>query len=185
SERDRIPQLRERLLSAGQRLELREVGRAALELAGLEAGFFNVRRHVREGLTPVELQLQWRVTPGRAFPGATVLDAHRKAPRGRVTLVTSDRELAIDAQISLDGSTVGRVLDAGRSHTRDEWLGLALLDVAVGHPGLAGFTSGEARVRTISAPATNNRSLWVDPQRHSWATRDKTPFPPLVRPAWS
>ncbi|MDB4959236.1 MAG: putative aminomethyltransferase, partial [Myxococcales bacterium] len=57
AERDRIPQLRERMLAAGQRLELREVGRAALELAGLEAGFFNVRRHVREGLTPVELQL--------------------------------------------------------------------------------------------------------------------------------
>jgi aminomethyltransferase len=184
-ERARLPGLRAQLTALGRRFELRQIGLPALEIAGLEAGFFNVRRWVRDGLTPIELQLQWRVTTGRTFPGSVALAEHRRAPRGRVSLVASPAALAIDAAIELDGAPAGSVLDAGYSPTRGEWLGVAMLDRAVGHAGLTGFTSGGAPVRTISAPAVNNRSLYVDPQRHSWATREATAFPPLVRPSWS
>ena len=99
-------------------------------------------------------------------------------------MIASARELPIDAAIELGGERVGSVLDSGWSHTRDEAIGIALLDVAVSHAGLRGFACGEVAVRTISSPAINNRSLYVDPQRHSFAARDKVDFPPLVRPSW-
>jgi len=182
--RDRVGATRDQLLSTGIRLDVRAAERDALDLAALEAGFFNVRKQVRPGLTPVELQLQWRVSAGRSYPGSAVLEQHRKSPRGRVAMIASVRELPIDAAIELGGERVGSVLDSGWSHTRDEAIGIALLDVAVSHAGLRGFTCGDIAVRTISSPAINNRSLYVDPQRHSFAARDKVDFPPLVRPSW-
>lgn len=183
-DRARLPEIRGRVIELGASFGLRRVGLDALDACGLEAGFFNVRRHVRDGLTPVELQLQWWVSAGRAFPGAAALAEHRRAPRGRVALVASPRELAIDAPIELDGRTVGHVLDARWSPTREEGLALALLDRDISHAGLAGFACGGTPARTISAPAVNNRSLYIDPQRHSWATREATKFPPLVA-RWS
>ena len=100
-------------------------------------------------------------------------------------MIAAEREITRDASIELDGATVGRVVDAGHSHTRGDWVGIALLDRPVAHAGLAGFRCGEVAARTISSPAVNNRSLYVDPQRHSWATRQTATFPPLVRPSWS
>jgi len=185
TERTRLPELRERIATLGRKFELCAIGLPALERAGLEAGFFNVRRWVSDGLTPVELQLQWRVSAGRRFPGSAALAEHRRAPRGRVSFVASAAELAVGAAIELEGAPVGRVLDAGYSPTRGDWLAVAILGCAVGHAGPTGFTCGGTAVRTISAPAVNNRSLYVDPQRHSWATRETTTFPPLVRPSWS
>lgn len=184
-ERSRVPEIRELLLGAGTRYDLHEVSLAAIESCMLEAGFLNVRRDVRDGLTPVELQQQWRTTANRTFPGSAALAAHRTGPRGRVVFIASEVALTDDAPILLDGARVGTVLHADRSHTRNEYLALALLDVAVSHPGLSGFVSGDAPVRTISGPAVNNRSLYVDPQRHSWATRATATFPPLLRPRWS
>jgi aminomethyltransferase len=183
--RDRLGAIKDRLLSVGIRLDARAVGRDAVELSALEAGFFDVRRHVRPGLTPVELQLQWRVTAGRTYPGSDVVAAHRVAPRGRVAMIAGPRELPTDAAITLAGERVGYVLDSGWSFARDEAIGLAMLDVAVSHAGLHGFACGDIDVRTISAPAVNNRSLYVDPQRHAFATRASVDFPPLVRPTWA
>jgi glycine cleavage system aminomethyltransferase T len=119
------------------------------------------------------------------YRGADAVAAHRRAPRGRVTTIAAESEIRADADVELDGKRVGSVLHAGRSHTRGDWIGLALLDLAVAHAGLDGFSCGGAPVRTASAPAINNRSVYVDPQRHSWATRDREAFPPLVRPRWS
>jgi hypothetical protein len=51
-------------------------------------------------------------------------------------------------------------------------------------PGLAAYgvtRAGEnAKVRVISAPAVNNRSVYVDPQRHNYRGRATQEFPPLV-----
>lgn len=183
--REELPALRALLLEAGQRYDLREASLPALDLCRLEGGFWNVRREVRPGLTPVELQLQWRVSAGRAYRGAEAVAAHRREPRGRAIMIASASEIRTDSSIGLDGARVGSVLHAGPSPTRGDWLGLALLDLSVAHAGLSGFTSDGAAVRTISAPAVNNRSVYVDPQRHAWATRDRDAFPPLVRPDWS
>ena len=58
---------------------------------------------------------------------------------------------------------------------------IAVLAMPHAHPGLGSLevaTSG-ASVRVISAPAVNNRSLYVDPQRHSYGTRSEQAFPPI------
>ncbi len=184
-ERARLPEVREHLLAAGRAFDLRIVDPAALALCALEAGFFTPRRDVRPGLTPVELQLQWRLNAGRTYPGSSIVEARRREPRGRVALVVAPDTLTDDATVTLDGRPVGTILHAGRSFTRDEWLAAALLDRTISHPGITELTSGGVALRTISAPAINNRSLYVDPQRHSYATRHGDRFPSLLRPAWS
>jgi glycine cleavage system aminomethyltransferase T len=153
-ERDRLPAVRGLIEDAGRRFALRPIGLAALERCSLECGFFNVRREVRPGLTPVELQLQWRVSADRSFPGAAALAARRAAPGRRVTMVAGAAGLADDDVIELGGRTVGTVLHGGESFTRGEWLGVALLDRAIAHPGLTGLLGrGTVPLRTVSAPA--------------------------------
>jgi glycine cleavage system aminomethyltransferase T len=173
--------VRDAVETIGRAFELRTVGLEALERCALEAGFFSVRRQVREGLTPVELQLQWRLGSTKSYVGSEAVAAHRRAPKGRVAMIASAAALERDAAIDIDGTRVGTILDAGWSPTRDEHIGVALLDRAVSHAGLTGFASGGHAVRTISAPTVNNRSLYVDPQRHTWASRATDVFPPLVR----
>ncbi len=51
-----------------------EVSLETLDLCALENGFFSVRHASAEGLTPLELQLQWRVSARKRFPGATAIE---------------------------------------------------------------------------------------------------------------
>ncbi|HKE14907.1 MAG TPA: hypothetical protein VKB80_08595, partial [Kofleriaceae bacterium] len=184
-ERDRLAGVVETIRAAGRRFDLRTASLEALDLCALESWFFNVRREARDGLTPIELQLQWRVSYGRAFTGADALAARRHQATRRAVLIAAGDEMAEDAPVFHCGREVGRTLHTGPSHTRGDWLGVALLDRALAHAEVTGFVSrgpaGDVAVRTLSAPAVNNRSLFVDPQRHSYLTREDDEFPPLVR----
>ncbi|HEX3760744.1 MAG TPA: glycine cleavage T C-terminal barrel domain-containing protein [Kofleriaceae bacterium] len=179
-ERGRLPALRDQILTVGQRFELAEISLAALEVAQLENLFWNPRRDWAPGLTPIELQLQWRVSYDRAFPGAAALHRRRQAAHRRAVLLCADRALAADARVIADRRDIGSVLHAGWSPTRGDWLAIAIVERALAHAGL-GFEVGGVAARTLSAPSIDNRSLLVDPQRHSFATRDTDGFPPLVR----
>jgi glycine cleavage system aminomethyltransferase T len=182
-EREQAAGLCDEILAKGANLGIRAISTEAHDLCQLEAGFFNVRREVRTGLTPIELQLQWRVTRDREYPGSTALRAHRATRR--VVLAASEQPMATDADVKLDGTCVGTILHAGPSLTRGGHIAVALMDLSVSHAGLSGFAVDSAAVRTLSSPAVNNRSIYIDPQRHSFATREQVAFPPLVRPAWS
>ncbi|HLL22930.1 MAG TPA: hypothetical protein VK427_12410, partial [Kofleriaceae bacterium] len=173
--RAHLSAVREQILDVGRAFELRVASRDTIDLCALEAGFFNVRHEVRPGMTPVELQLQWRVTAGRV-PG---LARHR--PTQRCVTFAAPGPLVPDADVELAGAGVGRVLHARFSPTRGEYLGIALVDIGVAYAGLRGFRAGETPLRTIASPAVNNRSLYVDPQRHTFSSRDTTAWPPLVR----
>jgi len=59
---ERLESVRARLLEVGEPLDLVEADLEALDLCALENGFFSVRHGPLEGLTPLELQLQWRVS---------------------------------------------------------------------------------------------------------------------------
>ena len=78
---------------------------------------------------------------------------------------------------------VGEVVAAAFSPSIGGVAGMALLDVSVAHPGIDAFlVPGEEidrPVRSASSPLLFNRSLLVDPQRHTYATRDETNDPPL------
>jgi glycine cleavage system aminomethyltransferase T len=180
-ERGRLAELRDQITTVGRRLELVEISLAALELAQLENLFWNARRDRAPGLTPIELQLQWRVSYDREFPGSAALNRRRKTAHQRAVLLCADRELEPGARVVADGRDLGSVLRAGRSPTRGDWLAIAIIERAFAHAGLGGLDVGGVTARTLSAPAIDNRSLLVDPQRHSFATRETDDFPPLVR----
>lgn len=180
-ERGHLAELRDQIMMVGRQFELAEISLAALELAQLENLFWNARRDSAPGLTPIELQLQWRVSYDREFPGSAALHSRRTTARRRAVLLCSDRELTTDARVVAGGRDIGSALHAGRSPTRGDWLAIAIIERALAHAGLGGFDIGGAAARTLSAPSIDNRSLLVDPQRHSFATRETDDFPPLVR----
>ena len=61
--------------------------------------------------------------------------------------------------------------------------GTALLDIPVAHPGIdvffASHEDAKRPIRTVSSPLVFNRSLLVDPHRHTHETRDRSLDPPL------
>ena len=179
--RGELTTVRAAVLEAGAQFDLREVGLDALDLCALENGFFNVHRDGLAGLTPIELQLQWRVSYHRTYPGSAALVARRAVATQRSVMVASREPIDRDASVELAGERVGAIINVCKSPVRDEWLALAVVDRDIAHPGIE-FTVGGVRVRSVSSPAINNRSAYVDPQRHSYLTRDRDAFPPLVRP---
>jgi aminomethyltransferase len=119
---------------------------------------------------PDELQLRWRIDPTKQFEGSDALRA--RTPARRATCFTAHGEPK--PEVSLDGREIGSVIAARWSATRAEWVGWALLDSALAVPGLV-FDGG---LHTVSPPMLDNRSLFVDPRKHS--LRGEQAFPPLV-----
>lgn len=178
--------LESRIAEAGGSFDVRRVGLDALDQCALENWFFNIRREGTEPVTPIELQLQWRVSYGKSFVGSDALKARRReGPGQRLTSLLASGELARGDIVMLDGTKAGRIVNAGFSHTRDEWMALALIDVQWAYPGIGEFRiDGDGRAttaRSVAPPVLNNRSLSVSPQLHSYATRHEHPMPDVVR----
>jgi aminomethyltransferase len=179
-----------RLARLGEGLGAREVGLAALDQAALEGWHFNIRAlrgAAAADLTPVELQLQWRVSydPQRRYVGAEALRARRaRGAAVRLTCFSAAGPVAAGDAVTMGERIVGRVLAAGFCHARGEEVGMALLERSLAHPGIhdwrARTGAGEVPLVTRTPPLLDNRSLYVDPHRHSYATRASDPFPPLV-----
>ena len=173
----------DRLLGAARDMDGAVVGLDVLDRCALENWFFNVRAEGRADATPLEFQLQWRLSRRKAFVGSEALARRREAGiTQRLTcLVSDDGPAHTGDAVSRDGRLVGSVLNAAISPTRGDWVALALVDLAYAHPGIAGFALGDAAApaRSVSAPVVNNRSLYVNPQVHSYATRGETAFPDL------
>jgi glycine cleavage system T protein (aminomethyltransferase) len=182
--RDEADAFVERIVERGAAFDLATATLEALDTCALESWFFNVRREGGADVTPVELQLQWRVSYERTYPGVSALLERRAAPtKRRIVLVAAGAPLAERDRVLCEGDAIGELLAATRSPTLENWLGIALLDASLAYPGIEGFTvargSSAIPLRSLSAPPINNRSLYVDPQRHSYLTRDRDLFPPL------
>lgn len=184
--REDVADVEARILDEGGAFDLRQVGLDALDQAALENFFFNIRREGRQPVTPIELQLQWRVAYGKDFVGAGALKRRRReGPRERLTCLLSPSQIVVGDEVGLHDERVGRVVNAGFSSVRGDWVALALLDTACAHPGIDQFTvlrNGCAvPLRSVSPPVLNNRSLGVSPQLHSYSTRHEYPAPSIVR----
>jgi glycine cleavage system aminomethyltransferase T len=170
----------------GRAFDLRRVGLEALEQCALENWFFNIRREGRAGLDVLELGLQWRVSSRKeAYVGAAALaEQRRRGPRRRLTCVLG-AAIAVGDAVVLDGETIGVVVNAGWSGTRGAFVGAATIDVRYAHPGVDRYAvahdGATHPVRTVSAPVIDNRSMYVSPMRHGYATRGGDDFPPLVQ----
>ena len=184
--RDARDALETLLLEKGEPLGVARGTLDALDQCALENFFFNVRREGREPVTPIELQLQWRVSYDKDAVGLEALRRHRATPVAtRLTSLITDRTVTVGAEVHLDGEVVGRVVNAGWSATRGDCVALALLDVRWAHPGIETFTvwheASAVPARSLTPPLLNNRSLFVSPQLHAYATRAEIAMPPLAR----
>lgn len=190
-ERHRADSLVEKLEAAGREYGLVRASAETLSLARFEGWFFDPA-FVPEGATPVELQLQWRLDPNRSWLGKEAVDARRASPdRQRLTCLSADGELAPGDVVLAGEQPIGRVVRAAFSPLRGEWIASALLDVAWAHGGIDRYHAEHAsgaprsdatRVRTMVPPLVDNRSLHVDPRRHTYRTSDELTFGPLARP---
>lgn len=183
--RTSLDSLRGRLLDCGAPFGCIEASEEALRACVRENWFFDVTRQGRSDLTPVELGLQWRVSFKKDFIGAAALrDRRSNASARRATAIRSAHAMAPGQAVSFDGTSIGTVLDAGPAPTLGGFTGVALLDPRYAHAGIDRYDVGGRRVHTFSPPAVNNRSQFVNPQRHSYAKRDEIEFPEAARVRW-
>ena len=182
--RSEIPALTARLLEEGRRFDVAGTDLEALDQCALENGFFNIRREGAFDLTPIELQLQWRASYQKDYVGAAALRQQRsKGASARVTTIVGGSPLVEGDSVFLGETRIGRVVNAGFSPTRGDWVALALVEERWAHPGLrltAVHGDGRLDIHSVSPPVINNRSLYVHSQRHSYRTRDEQAFPPLI-----
>jgi glycine cleavage system aminomethyltransferase T len=161
-----------------------EASLATLDLCALENGFFSVRNGSVAGVTPLELQLQWRLSTRKGFPGVDAVKARRAdGVRRRLTHFVAQGPVHPGDEIHHEDLVVGQVQSAAFSPGSRGFVGTALLDIEVAHPGIDTLTTKSKdriqSIRTASSPLVFNRSLLVDPHRHTHATRDETNDPPL------
>ena len=167
------------------RFDLVEVGSAALDRCALENGFFCPRHRGVSGLTPLELQLQWRVTYDRSYRGSAALLATRaREDLRRVVWVLGrleDPAPTPGGVIRREDVEVGVLLEGHHSGTLGCFVGLALLDRSLAHPWIDGlFTAEGLELRTEAPPLLHNRSLFIDPRKHIYEARAQDVFPPIV-----
>jgi aminomethyltransferase len=177
--------LEARLLEAGRPLDLVPVGVDALDACALENGHFTIRTRrdtpLAAPLTPLELQLQWRIAYDKDFCGAEALRARRAAGfKVRATGFTADGSLAPGTPLRLGDEDAGEVLATQLSPGLGTWVGSALLHRRLAHPHVpltATSDAGVVRVTTRTTPLVYNASLQIDPHKHSYATRGVVPAP--------
>jgi glycine cleavage system aminomethyltransferase T len=181
---DRVDPLRATLIDRGAPFDIAEADLAALDQCALENWYFNIRREGLADASPIELQLQWRVSAGKEFTGAAALAERRARATQRLLLCAGPTELAIGDRVVHGATEIGTVINAGFSSVRGDWVASALVDRPYSHPRIRAYeiVHGSARVpiETLAAPALDNRSLYVNPQQHSYQTRNEVQFPPVV-----
>jgi aminomethyltransferase len=176
--RSQASDLETRLAEVGRPLGLVTVGCEALDVCALENGHFSMRTPretaLARPLTPIELQLQWRVAYDKAFVGAEALRARRaEGARVRATSFTADGALTPGQTLQLGGEDAGEVLATSFSPTLGAWVGTALLTRRLAHPHIeltASSDAGAVSLTTRTPPLIDNLSLHVDPHKHSFAT---------------
>jgi glycine cleavage system aminomethyltransferase T len=173
-----------RLFELGKEFDLLEVSQNDIDRAALESGFFCPRHRGVLGRSPVELQLQWRLSPDRQdFRGhAGVAAARAQPPARRLCWVIGRLEqgAAPLGPILREGSEVGELLDGFVSSSLGCFVGLALIERPLAHPWIAEFWAGDCELRTEAPPLLQSRSIFVDPRKHVYAHRDEDRFPPIV-----
>jgi len=181
---DEAEEARRELLELVRSVGGAEVSLQTLDLCALENGFFSVRHGSFEGLTPIELQLQWRVSTRKRFPGvAAIEDRKARGISRRLTYFVARDGVETGDLLRGPDAPVGEVMTAAFSPGVGGVVGAALLDISVAHPGIDEFFVPDrdptSPIRTVSSPLLLNRSLLVDPHRHTYSTREDATDPPL------
>jgi glycine cleavage system aminomethyltransferase T len=177
--RARLGEVAAALRAAGDDMDLVDLSVEELDLAVLENGFFSIRLPGVTTLTPVHLQLQWRIDTRRDFPGVAALRAAQADPPPRACWLLGPADAPLPApDAPITGDAAGRLLVARRSPVLGRAVGFGLVAHARAHPGQRLRIDGQDWV-TVTSPLLTNRSLFIDTQRHAWEGRAGDAFPPL------
>lgn len=183
----RVDEVVARLTDRGARFGLARVSAEALAHCAFENWFYDPATAPDDAdLTAVEMQLQWRLSPSKAYPGRAAVDARRReGVRAKLSCVVTDDPVAQGDVITCGGEAVGRVTRSVRSLTRGDGVSQALVRPEFAHGGITQVRvvhgGAEVPARTFAPPLVSNWSLAVDPRRHSYACVDEVRFPSLVR----
>ena len=171
--RDEWNSFADELQTKGAEFDLAQADAAAWSQAVLENFSFDMGREGRYDLTPMALQLQWRLSSRKErYPGSDAIRSLRESGWDqRLTLVSASDLIAPEAEVTCGGKPVGRVLASGYSPLRGDYVGKALIRRPYWHAGLDGFRVETRRLTSISAPAIRAMSMKVSPYRHSFHTR--------------
>lgn len=163
----------DKIKSIGGAYQLGQANEEILDFCALENFFFDITKEGAFELNPMELQLQWRISSQKtAYPGAGQLQQLKKEGWGRrIVSFVSPNDLNINAPITHDGETIGKVLGIGYSPVRGDYVGKALMNKPFWHAGLDGIQAEDTHIETISAPAIDNLSLKISPYRDSFHSR--------------
>ncbi|MDH5380777.1 MAG: hypothetical protein OEW75_07995 [Cyclobacteriaceae bacterium] len=166
----------EKVKSQGAAYKIKQADKTALSQCALENFFFDLYKEGSYGLSPMELQLQWRLsTQKNEYPGASAIKNIKKTGwNQRMVCFISPEELNPNDKITYEGIEIGQVLSIGYSPIRGDYVGKALLIKPYWHSGLDGFYVNNVPVKTISAPSITNLSLKVSPYRNSYHTRKES-----------
>lgn len=174
-----------RLRELGEAFDLLEVSQQAVDRCALESGFFCPRHRGVLGRSPVELQLQWRLSPERSdYRGAAGVAAARERPPARrlcwVIGRLEDPAPALGSVVTRGGVALGELIEGFVSPLLGCFVGLALIDRSLAHPWIAELFADGRELRTEAPPLVQSRSIFIDPRRHVYAHRDEDEFPPIV-----
>ncbi len=186
--KEELASVRAKMFDVGSAFDLAHVSLEAVDLCSFENWFFNARKEGQTGLGPLELGLQWRVSYGKEYRGSSALAAHRQeGGKPRIVCALGRSPLPLAPVTTQKGDAIGRVVRSEHSPLLDAHIGMVLLDRAYAYSGIDTYvvtpeadSASAIPILTVSPPAINNRSLYVNPQKHSYATREKHDFPPLV-----
>jgi aminomethyltransferase len=165
----------EKLHTAGSVFEMAHANEAARAQCALENFFFDINREGQYGLTPFELQLQWRLSAQKAvYPGAEAIRTRRQSGwTRRLTCFSTPDPVKVDTAVVCDDEVVGHILAVGYSPVRGDYVGKALLRRPYWHAGLDVFQVQGCPLKTLSPPAVDNLSWNISPYNDSFHTREK------------
>ena len=163
------------LINSGKTFDLEVNESAARAQCSLENFFFDLNREGQYQLTPPELQLQWRLSRQKTeYPGSEALENLReKGWDRRLTCVLTEQPLEVNDEIFYENESVGQVVSVGYSPVRKEFVGKALIRKPFWFAGLNCFHVNNQELRTVSAPAIDNRSIHINMNLDSYSTRDE------------
>jgi glycine cleavage system aminomethyltransferase T len=165
----------QKLLETGKPFDLVVTDPSARVQCTLENFFFDLNREGQHGLTPPELQLQWRLSRQKLkYPGAGAMQNIReKGWDRRLICFTTKEPAGVNDEIFCENESIGRVISIGYSPLKKEYIGKALIRKPFWHAGLNGFHVNNQELVTISAPAIDNRSVHVNLNLDSYFTRNE------------
>ena len=152
------PALCDRLLEAGRGLEIVLAGPDALGHSAFENCAFNPHR--RTSLTPIELQLQCRVSYRKDYRGSDALRRRRTEATHRTVAMLADGVRPSDV-ITYRDRAIGTILWAERSITLDRGIAVGLVERQYAHAGVDWYRVCDKPVRTVSAPFVLGSNAFV------------------------